>query len=318
MTSATKQKKRRINKIKLKDNFWGYVLISPIYVGIILFVVIPLALSVYASFTAWPGQSPIFDARLIGWENYRRVLIADVEWGRLLSLRPWRAFYQNLFWRSTLNTIFYMIGIPVGLILSMLAAVGMNRAIKGANAFRVIYYIPAVSSPIAIALLFRFVFQTDGLLNRTLFFLPDFWWMRPPLDRVSIIILMVWRGLGGSALLFIAGLQGISTSYYEAAKLDGASGVSIFFRITLPLLKPVIFFLVVTGIIGGAQLFVEPQMIFGDHNRYTFTVVQHIYNLRFNAPFAGMASAASVVLAILIFIVTAFQFWINGRRDKKA
>ena len=315
---STETKKRRINRTKLKDNLWGYVFIAPIFVGIILFVALPLVLSIYASFTAWPGASPIFSARLIGWENYRRVLVADIEWGLLLSVRPWRAFYQNLFWRSIINTVFYMIGIPIGLILSMLAAIGMNRAIKGANAFRVLYYLPAISSPIAIALLFRFVFESNGLLNQSLFFLPDFWWMRPPLDRVSIIILMVWRGLGGSALLFIAGLQGISTNYYEAAKLDGANSVSIFFRITLPLLKPVIFFLVVTGIIGGAQLFVEPQMIFGNHNRYTFTVVQHIYNLRFNAPFAGMASAASVMLAIFVFLITAFQFWINGRRDKKA
>jgi len=298
MRQNKSSKKHGINKIQLKDDFWGYLFVSPIFLGIIVFVLIPLALTVYASFTSWPGATPIFSARLIGFRNYRQII------------------NDGLFWRSVGNTVFYMIGIPIGLSLSLLAALGMNRAIRGAQAFRVIYYIPAISSPVAIALLFRFLFNYNGLINQALFVFPNIIWAHPPWDRVSLIILLVWRGLGGSALLFIAGLQGISPSYYEAARLDGASRFQMTIRITIPMLMPVIFFLVVTGIIGGAQLYVEPNMIFDNQNRNILTVVQHIFELRFRSLMGGVASAASVVLAGLVFVITAIQFWINGRREK--
>ena len=299
MTKTQEQKRRKSGKMQLKEDFWGYLFILPVLIGIVVFVAIPMFLTVYASFTAWPGGASIFNWRLIGFRNYQYILFED-----------------PLFWRSIGNTLFYMIGIPIGLALSLLAALGMNRAIRGAQAFRVIYYIPAISSPVAISLLFRFMFDYRGIVNQMLFFLPDLRWGLPPWDRVSLIILMVWRGLGGSALLFLAGLQGVSQSYYEAARLDGASRLQMTVKITVPMLMPVIFFLVVTGVIGGAQLYVEPNMIFGNDNRYIMTVVQHIFELRFSRLRGNVASAASVVLAALIFFVTAVQFWINGRREK--
>jgi len=229
------------------------------------------------------------------------------------------------------HTAFYMIGIPIGLVLSTLAALGMNRAIFGTKgisvAFRVIYYLPVISSVVAISLLFSSLFNLNGMMNKVLGlftvkgkFLGLFGsvpvaWNQAPYNRISLIILMVWRGLGGSTLLLIAGLQGVSPTYYEAARLDGAGAGAAFFRITLPLLMPVYFFLIVTSIIGGAQLYVEPSLIYGDTNIQTKTVVQYIYYTRFGgdgSKQAGLASAAAMVLAVFVFIVTAIEFWINN------
>jgi multiple sugar transport system permease protein len=292
--------KKRSGMIRFKENLWGYAFIAPVFLGIALFTVLPLILSVYASFTSWPGASPIFSARLTGVKNYATI------------------FTDALFWRSMLNTVFYMIGIPIGLALSMLAALGMNRKIVGAKTFRVIYYLPVISSVVAVSLLFRSIFNLNGMLNRFLGFfkIAPVPWSYAPYNRISLVILMVWRGLGGSTLLLIAGLQGVSPTYYEAAKLDGAGAPATFFRIVLPLLKPVLFYLVVTSIIGGAQLYTEPNLIYGNDNQDVITVVQYIYQKRFARNLAGVASAAAMILAVFIFSVTTLQFGINGKREK--
>ena len=288
------------------DNLWGYAFVLIPIVAAIIFVFIPLCMSVYASFTSWPLGQSIFKAKWTGLKNY-----IDM-------------FNAPLFWKSLGNTAFYMIGIPIGLALSLLLGCAMNRGTRYENVFRVIYYVPVVSSIVAISFVFQRFFMTDGgAINTFLMGMgidnPPNWLGNPAYTKWVIVIMTVWKGLGSSIILYIAGMQGISNVYYEAAKIDGAGWFYTFRRITLPLLMPVTFYLIVTGIIGGAQMYVEPRLIFTKNGpvNSTFTTVMHLYDYTFVNSKAGYGSAVSIVLGIIIFIVTAVQFYINGRREKK-
>lgn len=292
-------------KFSRKDNLWGYAFVAIPLLGMMLFVVIPLCMSIYASLTAWPLGQPILKAKFVGLKNY-----IDM-------------FHSPLFYKSLQNTFFYMIGIPIGLAISLFYAMLMNRGTRYENAFRVIYYIPVISSVVAISFIFQRLFMTDGgAINNFLMDIgiknPPNWLGTPVYTKWVIIILNVWKGLGSSIILYIAGMQGISSTYYEAAKIDGAGWFYTFKKITFPLIMPVTFYLLVTGVIGGAQMYVEPRLIFtanGPANS-TFTTVMHLYDYTFTNSKAGYGSAVSIVLGVIVFIVTALQFYINSKGDK--
>lgn len=276
------------------------------FIGMIIFLIIPFAMSVYASFTAWPLGQPIRDAKVIGLSNYIEM------------------FKAPLFRKSLSNTFFYMIGIPIGLVISVVLAQLMNRGTKFENTFRVIYYIPVVTSTVAVSFVFQRLFMTDGggSINNFLSSIgianPPNWLGHPSYTKWVIIIMSVWKGLGGSIILYIAGMQGISETYYEAAKIDGASGLQSFFRITMPLLSPVTFYLIVTSVIGGAQMFVEPRLIFANNGpaNSTFTTVIYLYDYTFRNSRAGYGSAIAVTLGFIVFVLTAIQLYVNRRREQ--
>ena len=289
-----------------KDALWGYALILIPFIGMIFFTLIPFGMSVYASFTSWPMGQAIDKAKIVGFKNY-----VDM-------------FNNKLFWQSLGNTFFYMIGIPIGLILSLLLASAMNRGTRYEKIFRVVYYVPVISSVVAISFVFQQIFNTDvGIINEGLRSLgisdPPNWMSHAGYTKWVIIILSVWKGLGSSIILYIAGMQGISRSYYEAAQVDGANWWQIFTRITLPLLMPVTFYLIVTGVIGGAQMSVEPRLMFTGNgpSNSTFTTVIHLYDRTFVNSKAGYGSAVAVFLAIIVFILTLIQFRLNGRGENK-
>ncbi len=219
------------------------------------------------------------------------------------------------FWKVLGNTIIYMLGIPIGMALAMVIAVGMNRKMRGIKILRTLYYVPVVSSLVAVAILWMWVFNYDyGLLNSIIKavsgvhgpnWLGDQFWV-----KVSMIIFMVWKGLGGSIVLYLSGLQSIPRDYYEAAKIDGASGWRLFRHITFPLVSPVTFYLLITGLIGGFQVFVEVLVMVpnGGLNYSAATVVFYMYDKSFGNNQMGYGSAMAFILAILIFIVTAINF----------
>ncbi len=298
-------KQRKALSFRTLDNLWGYGFITIPFIGMIVFVLIPLCMTVYASFTSWPLGQPIAAAKWVGIRNYTDMMD------------------NKLFWQSLGNTAYYMLGIPVGLLLSVLLASMMNRGTRSERLFRVIYYTPVVTSVVAVSFIFQRMFMSDGgIINTFLMNLgvtePPNWLSNPKYTKMVIIIMSVWKGLGGSTILYIAGMQGISSSYYEAARIDGANWFDTFRRITLPLLMPVTFYLVVTSVIGGAQMYVEPRLVFANNGpaNSTFTTVMHLYDRTFTNSKAGYGSAVAVVLGIIVFIVTAIQFWINGRGDR--
>lgn len=288
--------KKKMNKAEFREHCWGLVFVSPAFIGFLIFMAFPIVFAFVASLTKWNGMNSMTD-NFVGLSNYIKL------------------FSDAKFWKVLLNTIIYMIGIPVGMILGLVIAVGMNRKIKGIKFLRTLYYVPVVSSLVAVAILWMWVFNYDyGLLNSIIKavsgvhgpnWLGDEFWV-----KISMIIFMVWKGLGSSIILYLSGLQSIPRDYYEAASIDGASGWNLFRHITVPLVSPVTFYLLITGMIGGFQVFVEVLVMVpsGGLNYSAATVVFYLYDKAFGSNQMGYGSAMAFLLAILIFIVTAINF----------
>lgn len=302
--STVTKKKKKWNE----EAIAGLLFVLPPVIGFLLFTAGPFLFSIFASFTSWDSMVDLtslftmdeIDRKYfyIGFENYKEL------------------FLDGDFWRALFNTFWYMIGIPIGIVWAFGLAMAYNKDLPGTKVFRVIYYIPVVSSIVAVSLLWRWLYNGDyGLLNqflRSCFGIQGPNWLENPHTvKPAIMLMCVWRGVGGTALLYLGGLQNLPKSVYEAALIDGAKKFTIFRKITWPLMKPITFFIVITGIIGGAQMFVEPQIMApnGGPDYSAATIVFYIWQKAFGSADAkGFACAAAWVLAVIIFIVTAIQF----------
>lgn len=297
-------KKKRWNE----EAIAGLIFVLPPVLGFFLFTAGPFLFSIFASFTSWDSMVDLtglfsmdeIDREFfyVGFENYIEL------------------FQDGDFWRALFNTFWYMIGIPIGIVWAFFLAMAYNKSLPGTKVFRVIYYIPVVSSIVAISLLWRWLYNGDyGLLNqflRSVFNIQGPNWLENAHTvKPAIMLMCVWRGVGGTALLYLGGLQNLPKSVYEAAVIDGAKPFTIFRKITWPLMKPITFYIIITGIIGGAQMFVEPQIMApnGGPDYSAATIVFYIWQKAFGSADAkGFACAAAWVLAIIIFVVTAIQF----------
>lgn len=295
MSTTTPVRRSRLHR---REHRAALALVAIPIVGFLVFTAYPLVFSVYASFTKWNGLSePVFN----GIANF--VEMAN----------------DRYFWQAMGNTIFYMIGIPIGLVLSLLLALALNRRMRGTTFFRTVYYVPVISSLAAVAILWQWAYNGDfGLVNQVLALFgidgPN-WLQNPDTVKPAIIIMAVWKGLGYSMLLYLAALQSVPRHLYEAAALDGAGAFQQFRHITVPMLNPVTFFLVVTSIIGGAQIFIEINIMTptGGPEFSSASIVWYIWQKAFNYLQMGYATAMSVVLGLLVFVVTAIQFRLNRR-----
>lgn len=286
-------------KIKSKSDYYarerraGYLFVLAPVLQFVLFALGPLLFSLYAGFTDWTSiGTPTF----IGFGNFKE-MVADTN-----------------FWKAIYNTVFMMIGIPIGLIIALALALAMNRKVFGAKTFRVIYYIPVISSIAAVSILWRWVYNGDyGLLNQILSVFgidgPN-WLNNETTVKPAIMAMTVWKGLGMSMLLYLAGIQSIPKDYNEAAQIDGANAFQIFKNITIPMLKPVTFYMIITGIIGGSQMFIEPSIMVdnGGVNYSAATIVYYLWDKAFKNYQVGYACAVGWVLAIFIFAITFIQF----------
>ena len=206
--------KKKMSRAALREERWGRAFVAPPFIGFLIFMAFPICFAFVASLTTWTGTNNMLD-NFVGAQNYIDLL------------------QDEKFWKSLLNTVIYMIGIPVGMILALILAMGMNRKIPGIKVLRTMYYVPVVSSLVAVAILWAWVFNYDyGLLNTIIKaltgqhgpnWLGDETWV-----KVSMIIFMVWKGLGTSIILYLAGLQSIPRDYYEAAvpEYHGSAGIS--------------------------------------------------------------------------------------------
>ena len=291
-----KKEKQHISQMALQEQRWGRLFVSAPFVGFCLFSAFPIVFAFVASLSNWTGTNSIF-GNFCGLNNYIEL------------------FTDSRFWKTMGTTIIYMIGIPIGMILGLLIATAMNRKIPGVKVLRTMYYVPVISSLVAVAILWAWVFNYDyGLFNIIIKaitggkgpnWLGDEVWV-----KVAMIIFMVWKGLGTSVILYLSGLQNIPRDYYEAASIDGASGWQQFKNITVPLVSPVTFYLLITGIIGGFQVFVEVSVMVsnGGVNYSAATVVYYLWDKAFKHQQMGYGAAMAFILAIIIFIVTAINF----------
>jgi multiple sugar transport system permease protein len=293
---ASKRVKVKMSAMAKREEKWAWLFIAAPFVGFMLFMAYPIVFAVIASTSKWTGINSLW-GNIVGLGNYIKI------------------FSDKHFWQSMATTVIYMIGIPIGMILGVTIAMGLNRKIPGKRLLTTMYYVPVVSSLVAVSILWAWVFNYDyGLLNGIYKALtgthgPN-WLGDETMVKISLIIFMVWKGLGSSIILYLAGLQNIPRDYYEAAMIDGAGGWQRFRNITLPLLSPVTFYILITSMIGGFQVFVEVQVMTpsGGPNYSAATVVFYLYEKAFTNGQLGYGSAVAVILAIIIFIITAINF----------
>ncbi len=290
-----------------REALYGYLLASPWIIGFFVFT-----------------AGPMLASLIIG--LYRTDFLNETTF---VGLR----WYQNvlsdsLVRKSLFNTAFYSFSVvPLNTVLALLIAVMLNQSIRFQSFWRTIYYLPSVVSGVAVALLWRWLYQPDvGLFNSILGpilepfgLLPPRWIFSKEWAMPSLILMATW-GAGGAMLIYLAGLRGIPTSLYEAAEIDGASSVRMFFSITIPLLTPTIFFNVVLNIIGSWQVFTQALvMTRGGPDNATLTMVLHIYNTGFQNSYFGYASAQAwlLFLVVLVFVVLALRSassWVHYER----
>jgi multiple sugar transport system permease protein len=280
------------------DGFWAFVLLLPTFLGLTIVIGSVLG-GLGISFTQWDIMTK---PEWVGIQNYVSMFQDD-----------------ELFRKSLINTFYFTLGVvPLGTLLSLLAAVVMNQQLRGQTFFRTVYFLPTVCSGIAIALLWAWLYNTQfGLINSMLrtIGLPKISWLGDKrIAMPSVIIMTIWRGLGYSMILFLAGLQGIPQEYYEAATIDGASRWQLFRRITLPLLSPTTFFVIILSMIGSFQVF-EATYIMTQGGPYyaTYTMVLLIFNQGFLWFRMGYASALAYILFAIILAVTLVQIKFEGR-----
>ncbi|MFH1855933.1 MAG: sugar ABC transporter permease [Candidatus Omnitrophota bacterium] len=284
---------KKIDKKTLHKIVTGYSFLAPNIIGFLIFTLIPVIVCFIFAFCKWDMSSPM---KFVGLRNFIEL------------------FQDGDFWYFLYNTVFFMLAIPLGMAISLIMALLLNQKLKAMVIFRTVYFLPVVSSLIAAAMVWRWIFNSDyGLLNYFLLKIgftnvPDWlnstFWAKP-----AIIIMSVWQGAGYNMLLYLAALQGIPDSLYEAASIDGAGAWEKFWYVTWPMLSFVNFFIVTMSIITGFQAFgVQYIMTQGGPLNSTMTIVYYIYRNAFEWFKMGYASAIAWFLFVLMFGLTYFNF----------
>ena len=281
--------------IKKQEELTGWLCVVPIVLGILIFQVYPLLFSLFASFTTW---DLITKPKFVGFDNFVALFTSDLFFLKALS-----------------NTTIYALGVvfPTAA-LALIFAVLLNLEIKGRFIYRSIYFIPVVAPLVSIAILWEWIYEpTFGILNFVLKLFGvtpgPIWLGTSQWALIAIIIVAIWRGLGYDIVLFLAGLQAISKDYYEASSIDGANPVQNFFYITLPLLSPVTFLVLVLGVIDAFQVFTMPFiMTRGGPANATISLVLLLYNDAFQNSQMGLASAIAYILFAILLVLTLANF----------
>jgi multiple sugar transport system permease protein len=286
------------SKLARREAYLGFLFILPWAIGYLLFRLGPLLYSLYLSFTDYRASGA---PKLVGLDNYVYMLTQDPR-----------------FMDSVRSTFLFVIAfLPLNLAVGLAVALLMNRRVRGITVFRAIYYLPAVTSGVAVALLWQFVFHKQwGILNAMLDLVgiaPVGWLVDPTWVMAAFVIMALW-GVGGSMIIYLAGLQAIPTELYEAAAIDGAGPIRQFWHVTLPMLSPTIFFNLITGLIAAFQIFESAYVMTGGGPKYaTYFFGLNIYFTAFQSLRFGYASALAWVLFAIIVALTIFVFS-NSRR----
>lgn len=291
-------KKGKLTSLFYKDGTWAVIFLLPHLILFLAFMLIPVIASFILSFTSWDMISQI---EWVGFGNYVELFNDEI--------------FIEVFW----NTIYFTaVSVPVGIFISLILAVALNQKIRGIKFYRVAYFLPVISSMVAVAIIWQWIYNPEyGFLNFMLGIVgidgPN-WLSSQSWSMPAVIVTSIWKGLGFNMLIFLAGLQGIPDSYYEAAELDGASTWAKFRFITVPLLSPTTFFITIMAVINSFQVFDTVYLMTGGGpGRSTSVLVHYLYQNGFEYFRMGYASAMAYVLFFLVFIITLIQFW----RQKK-
>lgn len=296
--------RKRLGKEEVQGILYANI---PLF-GFCLFGLIPLLLSLYLCFNSFKGLR-LHTAKFVAWENFSKIL------------------QDEMFWQSLGNTAFVLVAAVVALLLSLVVSALIATNVRGAKGFKAIYFVPYVCSLVAITFMWKWIYDYNyGVLNTTLM---DWGWIQEPISwlgsaeyyRTAMFVLLVWSSTGFNIILLTAALIGVPRELHEAAQIDGAGEFRRFFSITLPLISPTIFYLLIMGLIGALQEFIRFQVMTpdGGPEYQGMTVVFYLYRQLFNASGGsdlGVASAMGWIIAVLISAVTILNFslqrrWVN-------
>ena len=299
---------RKTRKRLGKEEVQGILYANIPLFGFCFFGLIPLLLSLYLCFNSFKGLR-LHTAKFVAWENFSEIL------------------QDEMFWQSLGNTAFVLVAAVVALLLSLAVSALIATNVRGAKGFKAIYFVPYVCSLVAITFMWKWIYDYNyGVLNTTLM---DWGWIQEPISwlgsaefyRTAMFVLLVWSSTGFNIILLTAALIGVPRELHEAAQIDGAGEFRRFFSITLPLISPTIFYLLIMGLIGALQEFTRFQVMTpdGGPEYQGMTVVFYLYRQLFNASGGsdlGVASAMGWIIAVLISAVTILNFslqrrWVN-------
>lgn len=297
---AREAQKKSLTKLEKEERFWGWIMIMPLLAVLIVFYFTPFFQNVFYSFTDL-GEFQIWTT--ISLDNYINL------------------FSDDEFRSAIYNTLAYVfICVPIITVLSLLLAIGLNQAIRGQWLFRTLLFLPAVTMPAAIAMVWQWLMNRNfGLINQILAFfdLPAIGWLSDPdVVRLSASLVIIWSAIALKMIILLAGLQGIPKQIYEAMSLDGISKLRGFWSITLPLMIPTLFFVLVISFIETLQIFDVVYLLFGSSSMVddqTMTIAYLFYKYAFIYHEKGYASAIAVVIFVITMVLTLLQIWIGKR-----
>jgi multiple sugar transport system permease protein len=286
---------------QIRNNWSAYVFLMPGLIHFAIFTLFAVGFAFYISFHEWNIIRP--EKPFVGLDNYLRLL------------------QDTRFHRSVLNTMIFLVGVPLNLSFALAVALLLNTKVRGQAIYRTLFYLPVVTPLVVSAIIWKWVYQGDygllnyylleyGIIDEKIFWLADPNWALP-----ALIIMGIWTGAGSPMVIYLAGLQSIPEEMYDAAKVDGANSWQRLLYITIPLLRPTTFFLVVTAVIATFQIFTEVYIMTngGPLNRTT-TIAYYLYTNAFRELDMGYASAMAFVLFGMIFVFTLLQ-WKYTRGD---
>ncbi len=318
MTQANAAPRRRkMGRLERKNTLVAYSFLAPNFLGFAIFTLVPVVLSIVMSFTEWKGGA-LSSMTWVGLDNYAAIF-KSAKVGAEMAENGFFAGLGYFFNKVDLgislkNTVFYtVVTVPLTLICSIALAMVLNRAVKGAVAFRAIYFFPYVASMVAICVCWNFMLMKNGPINQLLMtFGSTFnksWTADSTMAMWAIILVSVWRSMGYYMVIYLAALQGVPRELYEAATVDGANKWQQFTHVTLPQLRPTTFFASIMLIIGCFKIYdTVAIMTNGGPGRATKMLVLYIYNEAFVNFNYGLASAIAMILLLIVLIVTVIQF----------
>lgn len=276
----------------MNDGKWAWIMLLPNILGFFMFMLVPVVATFVLSFTKY---DMLTKPKFIGLGNYTEMI------------------HDPIVWQVTGNTILYTaLTVPVGMCLSLLLAVALDREIKLKRFYRAAFFLPSITSMVVISIVWQWIYNPEfGLLNfgLSLLGLPKGKWLTSASTSLaSIAAVGIWKRLGYDMILFLSGLQGISATYYEAAELDGASKLQRFRYITIPMLKPTTFFVFIMAIINSFQVFDQVMlMTSGGPGRSSSVLVHYLYQNAFQYFKLGYACAIAYLLFAIVMIITAIN-----------
>ncbi|ERK17624.1 N-Acetyl-D-glucosamine ABC transport system, permease protein 1 [Pantoea sp. AS-PWVM4] len=290
---------KNVSSLERAERFWGWIMIAPLVIGLLVFYFIPFLQTLFYSFT---DLNQFMNWTEVSLDNYRDL------------------FSDDDFYTAAFNTLFYVVVcVPVSLALSLLLAIGLNQPIRGKTLFRTLLFLPAITMPAAVAMVWQWLFNGDfGLVNHLLGFigLPSVDWLSDPkVVHLSVSIIIIWSSLALKIIILLAGLQNIPRQVYEAADIDGIGTLRRFFFITLPLMLPTLFFVSIMSFIEVLQIFdviflmFDRSMIESDAMTVTFLFYKYAFYLQEK----GYASAIAVVLFVVTLVISLVQMFIGKK-----